>query len=83
MSQTNQTTHDPVMAAERLVDVLNRENAALRALDMQGAARLLAEKMDAVADLEAVLAAMADQPRNRTRMASGLRDRLSGLTSEN
>ena len=37
-------THDPNEAAERLATVLKRENSALAALDLRGAAAMLAEK---------------------------------------
>jgi hypothetical protein len=42
-------THDLTMAAERLAGVLERENAALAALDLKRAAGMLAEKQDAAA----------------------------------
>jgi hypothetical protein len=64
-------THDPYEAAERLAGVLARENAALAALDLRGAAGMLAEKQQAVA---AFVAAQPGSGRPPVELARRLRD---------
>jgi hypothetical protein len=48
-SSQGPSTHRPTNAAENLAAVLERENAALAALDLQRAAGMLAEKQHAAA----------------------------------
>ncbi len=69
-------THDLTEAAEHLAAVLARENAALAALDLRGAAGMLAEKQQAAA------AFVAAQPGGRTP-STELAQRLRGLAQEN
>jgi hypothetical protein len=69
-------THDLTQAAEQLASVLARENAALAALDLRGAAAMLAEKQQAAA------AFVAAQPDGGTPPAE-LVQRLGGLAQEN
>lgn len=68
--------HDLNEAAERLAGVLVRENAALAALDLRGAAGMLAEKQQAA---EAFVAA---QP-NAGVPSADLTRRLRDLAQEN
>ena len=83
MNHKSRTNQDPLIVAEGLADVLERENTALRAMDMLGATRLLGEKTAAVAALEAALDALADQAWDRPRVPADLRERLDGLAKEN
>ncbi len=69
-------THDLNQAAERLATVLARENAALAALDLRGAAGMLAEKQQAAA------AFVAAQPGAGTPPAA-MAQRLRDLAEEN
>jgi len=80
MNHPTQTLRDPIIVAERLADVLGRENAALRAMDMVGATRLLEEKTAAVTELESLVTTAAG---GVARMPQGLRERLDGLATEN
>ncbi len=68
------------LAMRRLADVLERENLALKAMDLRGAAALLAEKTAAMADLGA-LASKQSGPAE-TELASIAR-RLDGIAREN
>jgi hypothetical protein len=69
-------THDLTQAGERLAAVLTRENAALAALDLRGAAGMLAEKQQA--------AAMFVAARPASGVASAeLAERLQDLAEEN
>jgi hypothetical protein len=68
--------HDLNEAAERLAGVLVRENAALAALDLRGAAGMLAEKQQAVAAFVAAQPS-ADVP------SADLARRLRDLAQEN
>jgi hypothetical protein len=69
-----------IIVAQRLADVLDRENASLRAMDLRHAVTLLPEKTSALAELIAA-----------EKAASGSRDpelvlvaaRLDGLAREN
>jgi len=86
-------TQDPVEAAERLADVLSRENAALAALDLRRAAGMLAEKQAAATALLAALAGggapaplharllhdLAGENRRRLEHAIAVQGRVIGL----
>jgi len=71
-------------AAVRLADVLARENAALAAMDLAGAASMLPEKSRAAAAFDAARegaqAAVAGAPTDLTRQVA---TRLVGLADEN
>jgi hypothetical protein len=69
-------THDLREAAERLADVLARENAALAALDLRGAAGMLAEKQQAAAAFAAAQPGAGNPPAELAR-------RLRDLAQEN
>jgi hypothetical protein len=69
-----------VQVAGRLADVLERENAALRAMDLVRAARLLPEKTAAIAEL-AAFGETAVPPPNPALTAAARR--LDALTREN
>jgi hypothetical protein len=69
-----------VMMAQRLADVLDRENDALRAMDLRRAVTLLPEKTVAIAELSAVEDA-AFKPPNPELMSMAAR--LEGLAQEN
>jgi hypothetical protein len=62
-------------AAQRLVDVLTAENAALKGLDFPAAIALVPAKEAALAELTGVPAAPVQQPE--------LAQRLAGLAAEN
>jgi hypothetical protein len=62
-------------AAQRLADLLTRENAALKRLDFPSAVALVPAK-------EAALAALEKAPRGSTAL-TGLGQRLSALATEN
>lgn len=67
-------------AAQRLAEVLERENDALRAMDLRRAVALLADKTAAVADLTAV----GDRvPAPRDPAMISLAQRLDRLAQEN
>ena len=69
-----------VMVAQRLADVLDRENDALRAMDLRRAVTLLPEKTVAIAELSAVEDAAFEPPDPQlVSMAA----RLDGLAQEN
>jgi hypothetical protein len=68
-----------VMMAQRLADVLDRENDALRAMDLRRAITLLPEKTVAIAELSAVHDAAFDPNPELISMAA----RLDGLAQEN
>lgn len=73
-------TPDPIEAAERLATVLQRENAALAAMDLHGAAVLLPEKQAAAATLlEALAAPHPPQPRPLADPAAPLAPHLALL----
>jgi hypothetical protein len=86
-------TDDPIEAAERLADVLGRENTALAALDLRGAVTLLAEKRAAAAALLDALAGgavarpwqarllsdLAGENRRRLEHAIAVQGRVIGL----
>jgi hypothetical protein len=65
-------TDDPVEAAERLAAVLKRENAALAAMDLRGAAAMLVAKQAAAADLLAALAGGGAPPPLQARLLHDL-----------
>lgn len=69
-----------ISAATRLADVLARENAALGALDLRGAASLLAEKQDAADMFRATLAGAGAVQDARL---AGAAERLHALANEN
>ena len=69
-----------IVAAQRLADVLDRENAALRTMDLRKATALLPEKSVAVADLTAAGEA-GFAPPNPVLIATARR--LDNLASEN
>lgn len=78
----------PMIAAmTRLADVLERENAALRSMDMATATGLLAEKTQTLADITAIqtmeLAVSPVTPALPTGVPMGLPNRLRILTTEN
>jgi hypothetical protein len=69
-----------IMLAQRLADVLDRENAALRAMDLRRAVTLLPEKTTAIAELTAAGdAAAGPSDPDLVSMAA----RLDGLAQEN
>lgn len=84
---------DPIEAAERLADVLRRENAALAAMDLRGAAALLAEKQAAATALldslagggaprplhARLLSDLAAENRRRLEHAIAVQGRVIGL----
>lgn len=70
-----------IAATTRLADTLSRENTALDALDVAGAAALLPEKLRALAVLTEVHKA-ALMPEQRPAMEAAVR-RLQGLAAEN
>jgi flagellar biosynthesis/type III secretory pathway chaperone len=70
----------PLMMAQRLADVLDRENDALRAMDLFRAVTLLPEKTAAIADLTAADEEMAEHP--HPDLAS-ITARLDDLAQEN
>jgi hypothetical protein len=86
-------THDPIEAAELLAAVLKRENSALAALDLRGAAAMLAEKQAAAAALLEALAGggappplharllrdLAGENRRRLEHAIAVQGRIIGL----
>lgn len=86
-------TPGPIEAAERLADVLRRENAALAALDLRRAAGMLAEKQQAASALLAALAGerappplharllqeLAGENRRRLEHAIAVQGRIIGL----
>jgi len=69
-----------IEAARRLADVLERENDALRAMDLRRAATLLPEKTGAIADLTAAGEPVLGLP--APTIVSAAR-RLDGLATEN
>lgn len=69
-------THELNQAAERLAAVLVRENAALAALDLRGAAAMLAEKQQAAAMFVAARPEAGPPPAELAR-------RLQDLVEEN
>lgn len=69
-----------IVAAQRLADVLDRENDALRAMDLRRAVTLLPEKTAAIADLTAS-GESAFGPANPALVLTA--QRLDGLASEN
>lgn len=73
------TNHSLIEAAVRLADILAAENAALVAMDLAGAGRLLAEKQAATASLSAAQAATLFAPAGMKEAAS----RLNDLADEN
>jgi hypothetical protein len=68
-------------AASRLADVLDRENDALRAMDLPRAGALLAEKTAAIADLTAAGEAAVIEPPSAALVTAARR--LDGLVAEN
>ena len=74
-------THALIDATERLADTLARENAALDALDVAGAAVLLPAKRTALAAL-AEADALSIPPEHRGLMADAVR-RLQAVAAEN
>ncbi|HUB14069.1 MAG TPA: hypothetical protein VMB34_19115 [Acetobacteraceae bacterium] len=88
-------TEDPIEAAERLASVLRRENAALAALDLRGAAEILAEKRAAADALLAALVGgaapaplharllrdLAGENRRRLEHAIAVQGRVIGLVA--
>ena len=67
----------PYMALVQLTEVLDKENEALRSLDLPGAARLLADKQRALAHMEQVFspqAAAGETNETMRRLATRLRD---------
>ncbi len=73
------TTHTLIDAAVRLADILTAENAALVAMDLAGAAKLLEEKQAATANLSAAQAATLFAPAGMREVAG----RLNDLADEN
>jgi hypothetical protein len=74
-----------IVMALRLADVLERENEALRAMDLHRAASLLPEKTAALADLSAAVET-AEEPANPVLASAARRsaaERLDGLAAEN
>lgn len=69
-----------IVAAQRLADVLDRENAALRTMDLRKATALLPEKSDAVAELTAAGEAGFGPP---SPVLIATARRLDNLASEN
>lgn len=71
-------------AANRLADVLERENAALAALDLAGAAAMLADKEDAVASFAHAWKCASPPAGDVERCALGtLAARLDAATRDN
>ncbi len=73
------TSNTLIEAAVRLADILAAENAALVAMDLAGAAKLLGDKQAATADLTAAQAATLFAPAGMKEVAG----RLSDLADEN
>jgi hypothetical protein len=69
-----------ITAAQRLADILEQENDALRAMDLRRAAGLLAEKTAAIGDLTA--AGEASSAPTHLSLVTIAR-RLDGLASQN
>jgi flagellar biosynthesis/type III secretory pathway chaperone len=69
-----------LMVAQRLADVLDRENDALRVMDLRRAVTLLPEKTAAIAELTAAEGA-ASGPPNPDLVS--IAARLNGLAQEN
>lgn len=69
-----------IMTAQRLADVLDQENAALRAMDLRRAVSLVPEKAAALAELTA---AEGTTPRTAHPDLVLMAARLDGLAKEN
>jgi len=70
-----------IMAARRLGEVLERENAALKAMDIRRATALLPEKSAAIADLTA--SGEASGKENSAHDLTALARKLENLAAEN
>jgi hypothetical protein len=70
-----------IVAARRLSEVLDRENTALKAMDIRRATALLPEKSAAIADLTA--SGEAPGTADPARDLAGIARRLEGLAAEN
>jgi hypothetical protein len=70
-----------ILAAQRLADVLDRENDALRVMDLRRAVTLLAEKTAAIADLTAAEGVASGLPNSEDLFA--MTAKLDGLAREN